>query len=47
MKLHIKKGDNVKVLSGDDKNQTVTVSGKKVVLNRLRIAGRDTKGVKR
>ena len=26
MKLHIKKGDNVKVLSGDDKNQTGVVT---------------------
>jgi len=26
MKLHIKKGDNVKILSGDDKNQSGVVS---------------------
>jgi large subunit ribosomal protein L24 len=26
MKLHVKKGDNVKVLSGDDKNQNGVVT---------------------
>lgn len=47
--MRLTENDSLKkvYLLRDDKNQTVTVSGKKVVLNRLRIAGRDTKGVKR